>query len=573
MYNSVKRAVRIGTNLTDWFSTNCGVPQGSILSPILFDVFIDGIIRRLHDNNLGVVIEGRRIPGLLYADDLVLLAKSQQELQAMLAVCESFAKEVRLRFNVNKSAVVALDATLSDTSTLSLLLHDEKLPVLKEYTYLGIPMGHYLCADGKHTKKGDKFSSLIKKMIAKARASVFDVCSVSLARNNQGLAAHLVVLQYYGLIRSRLEYACPIWGPQLSRQQSNALETIQNDFCRMCLGLPEHCNPSAATAELGLLSLQSRRRDQALRYWGKLCLQDDSRLPRHVFRAALKLMKNGGGKRTWVHHTRKLLEEVSLSADLSGALDGLPFVFASAQKDQEQPHQNASYPKWVKMVSKHAEQQDCADWRTKVLKLNVFPSIKERPQLEDWLRQSHLKGTGIKLKLRCGAPFLSAHSAILRKRQIREAGICVSCSSNAAETDDHFLLCCQGYEKERLACLKDIMKKTEDLGRPALSSCLRDWWQLLDITSNPDSRHPTFPPLGKRSSAQSSLQRMCFFLGGQPPNEILKRHKVSRKMLNKLLSLIDRSVRIFLYKIGRSRSQSIRCHEKESSQALSVALK
>ena len=74
--------------LSDSFSPSCGLRQGSLLSPILFTVFLDGLSQSLNLSNAGCSFDGLVINHLCYADDLVLFAPSIKALQCLIFICE-----------------------------------------------------------------------------------------------------------------------------------------------------------------------------------------------------------------------------------------------------------------------------------------------------------------------------------------------------------------------------------------------------------------------------------------------------------------------------------------------------
>ena len=76
----MKCAVRINDRLTDWFSVSCGLKQGCSLSSILFNLYINDLVELINALNIGIDINGEKIGILLYADDAVLLAESEDDL-------------------------------------------------------------------------------------------------------------------------------------------------------------------------------------------------------------------------------------------------------------------------------------------------------------------------------------------------------------------------------------------------------------------------------------------------------------------------------------------------------------
>ena len=76
--------MRINNRLTDWFSVSCDLKQGCFLSSILFNLFINDLVELINVLNTGIDINGEEIGILLYADDAVLLAESEDDLQILL---------------------------------------------------------------------------------------------------------------------------------------------------------------------------------------------------------------------------------------------------------------------------------------------------------------------------------------------------------------------------------------------------------------------------------------------------------------------------------------------------------
>ena len=78
--------VRTGHGTTDWFQIGKGVRQVCILSPCLFSLYAEYIMRnaRLEETQAGIKIAGRNINNFRYADDTTLMAKSEEELKSLL---------------------------------------------------------------------------------------------------------------------------------------------------------------------------------------------------------------------------------------------------------------------------------------------------------------------------------------------------------------------------------------------------------------------------------------------------------------------------------------------------------
>ena len=86
LYSGQEATVRTGHETTDWFQIGKGVDQGCILSPCLFNLYAEYIMRNagLEEAQAGIKIAGRNINNLRYADDTTLMAQSGEELRSLL---------------------------------------------------------------------------------------------------------------------------------------------------------------------------------------------------------------------------------------------------------------------------------------------------------------------------------------------------------------------------------------------------------------------------------------------------------------------------------------------------------
>ena len=109
LYTGPEATVRTGHGPTDWFQTGKEVCQGCILSPCLFDLYVEYIMRNagLEEAQAGIKIARRNINNLRYADDTTLMAESEQELKRLLMKVKEESEKVGLKLNIQKTKIMA----------------------------------------------------------------------------------------------------------------------------------------------------------------------------------------------------------------------------------------------------------------------------------------------------------------------------------------------------------------------------------------------------------------------------------------------------------------------------------
>ena len=109
LYAGQEATVRTGHGITDWFQIGTGVRQGCILSPCLFNLYAEYIMRNagLEEAQAGIRISGRNINNLRYGDDTTLMAESEEELKSLLMKVKVESEKVGLKLNIQKTKIMA----------------------------------------------------------------------------------------------------------------------------------------------------------------------------------------------------------------------------------------------------------------------------------------------------------------------------------------------------------------------------------------------------------------------------------------------------------------------------------
>ena len=156
-YTTQTFVVKWDNVISSTFHVSNGVRQGGVLSPILFNIFIDDLSERLIESKIGCHFNGICYNHLNYADDCVLLAPSSQALQALINVCNAFAKNNDMIYNCKKSMCMTFNPKrLAKFDNPTVYLGDHALKWVEEFKYLGVSITHDL-SDGRDMERQRRY--------------------------------------------------------------------------------------------------------------------------------------------------------------------------------------------------------------------------------------------------------------------------------------------------------------------------------------------------------------------------------------------------------------------------------
>ena len=137
-YTSVSSCMRVNNLTTDWFDVSGGLRQGCCLSPLLFNLFINGLALRVKALGKGVRAGDQLVSILLYADDVVLIADNAQDLQSMLDLLNDWCLANRMSVNSSKSNVIHFRPNSVPRVDFDFTCGAQSILTADKYTYLGI---------------------------------------------------------------------------------------------------------------------------------------------------------------------------------------------------------------------------------------------------------------------------------------------------------------------------------------------------------------------------------------------------------------------------------------------------
>ena len=220
-YSSQQLKVRWSHNFSDPFPTTNGVRQGGVLSPILFTIYIDDLLRSLEVSGIGCFWKHYYVGSVCYADDIALLAPSPSALRSMLDTCISFAEHHHLTFNPDKTQLIKF-YRCADAISPRFVFLGQSLSLRTSVTHLGHILTHNLNDD-------EDIASAIKDMCCKANCMLhtFACCDPI-------VKTHLFSSFCLSL------YGAALW--KSSNPQLKSLEVAFNNILRKIWSLPRHCH-------------------------------------------------------------------------------------------------------------------------------------------------------------------------------------------------------------------------------------------------------------------------------------------------------------------------------------------
>ncbi|KAJ0019143.1 hypothetical protein NQD34_006712 [Periophthalmus magnuspinnatus] len=281
LYDRSRSCVRIASSKSDLFPVHVGLRQGCPLSPVLFIIFMDRISRRSQGPE-GVWFGNHRILSLLFADDVVLMASSSQDLQQALGRFVAKCEAAGLRISSSKSEAMVLDRK---KVACPLRVGGESLPQVKEFKYLGV----LFRSEGRMERE-------IDRCIGAASAVMWSLYRSVEVKKELSPKAKLSI--YWSIYVPTLTYGHELWVmTERTRSQIQAAE--MGFLCRVAgCTLRDRVRSSVTQEECGVETLLLHVKSNQLRWLGHLLRMPPGRLPRGVFWACPTGRRPRGRPRT-----------------------------------------------------------------------------------------------------------------------------------------------------------------------------------------------------------------------------------------------------------------------------------
>ena len=427
LYSKVKSCVRGNDGLTDTFPCNRGVRQGCVLSPVLFALFLNDLNTHIKASSQGVLVDGERIHSLLYADDLVLIARDRKDLQAQLNALDNFSTALKIEVNMDKTKVMVLRKNKRKSRAKSenrqmWKLGDKDIRECESYKYLGVVL-----------KSNGSFSEHVDKVKEKAQKAYFSLMSKS--REWGGFQPRLFLYLFDHTILPILNYASEIWGSD----EWPKLETLHLKACKFALGVRANTTTDAVYSELGRISLQFHRHINIVKFLSRLSSLESERYANKAF---IMLANDAeSGQSNWVSKARNLQ------------------LLYGIQSSDSHLNIKIKIRKYFELELLSKLKQHIAQDK----KLKLYASFKSSFKFEPYLDiLSDFRIRSVLAKLRLSAHTLQIETGrfckIKTPRNERFCQYCKALNISTVEDEIHFFLTCPLYNDERKQLFDSIYR-------------------------------------------------------------------------------------------------------------------
>lgn len=156
--------------VSEYFLAANGVKQGAVLSPVLFCVYIDNMLKSLAEAGVGCFFGTHFVGALAYADDVVILAPTATAMRRLLAHCDDYAHEYNISFNASKSKFMIIVPSsrrrLSDEiSKCSFFIGNKLIEQVDSFAHLGHVLSSKLTDDADITRQRMHFINQTNNVI------------------------------------------------------------------------------------------------------------------------------------------------------------------------------------------------------------------------------------------------------------------------------------------------------------------------------------------------------------------------------------------------------------------------
>ena len=436
MYKNTRVKVRTRSGLSESISQNVGVHQGGPFSPVAFSIFINDILEEMQ--TLGTIITDGMMSflGLLFADDMVLVAETVDQAQLQLDALGAWGTRWGMTFGVkpdgSKCAVLPIGSYITEElDAVQLMLHGHRLPIVSRYQYLGIPITSDCSTEPARAEalaRGTKALAKVRHLLA-----------------NNTLPTMSRVLIFNNVVVNSAMYGVELWGG--TRKACQGFSLLFTKGIRLCYGFKERqpCATFAMGLDIGVKPVYVRAITARIRLYDKVKYGS---LP-----CWLKILINhphSGNTRSWVSLTEKIRRKLHLWATKDEVVISVG----------DSPVELTVLTDWL--WSRELDRSTSRTSTPFVRKLHEYYPHRPWSPLREWLPLlSRPQGPYIEkmfLRIRVNQFWTAERLCSINYLPAEFENKCPFCFDPVPETVHHMLLVCRQWRQARRPFIRDMRR-------------------------------------------------------------------------------------------------------------------
>lgn len=441
LVQGLQTCVKVNNYLSSMFKSEVGVRQGDPVSPNLFKMYINDIAEYLFTNADTPSINDVNIGHLMYADDIILLACNEKDLQKSVQGVQKFCSDWDLQVNTDKSKILVFNKG-GKLLNAEIVYQNIKLENVMCYKYLGIQFH----ASGK-------FDIARQDLLDRSLKALYKLmgCFKELNKPSFSTCMHL----FDHVVKPVLIYGADICGFKISKYASlynemkkDVFEKCHMKYLRFVLGVNKHATIIGLYGETGRFPLYVSNISMFIKYWHRLAQFSNSEgLLYNAFNY------NKESESSWWKSVKKLSNMANI--DINQARERSVNFFLKAVVDVCK----------TSFMEGWKDELNCDD-RAKDVggnKLRCYREFKHQFRVEPYLNNCKnfiFRSNICKLRISCHKLHIEMGRYQKGSNRLKpEERICQQCNMNEIEDEFHFLLRCSLLDNERSECFSGIKLK------------------------------------------------------------------------------------------------------------------
>ena len=305
MYKSIKSCVMANGMQSEFFESHVGVRQGENLSPLLFALFLNDMetfftdqrwntlkfIDKLYTDSHDEVTGMLNLFVLMYADDTVIMAENEHDMQRNLNLLNDYCNCNKLKVNISKTKIMVFARSKTRLNNIpTFKFGNIDLEQVEDYIYLGICFNWNGSFVKAKKRLHDKASKAMYSLIQKGR--------------RLNLPTDIMLKLFDSCVEPILLYGCEVWG----YENVDILEKVHTKFCKFIFGISKYSHNMPVYGELGRYPLSIKIKQRMVRYWTRILKSNEYKLNKVMYTILYNLHCKNVHLSPWIRYVSSIFQ-------------------------------------------------------------------------------------------------------------------------------------------------------------------------------------------------------------------------------------------------------------------------